>query len=153
MTMPSQPIRILLVENDDVDAEAFERGMRKHRISSPLFNAPDGAKALRLLRAESAAPSSAGQLIVLLDLNLPRMSGLEFLAFLRADPALKDTIVFALTSSAAAQDRVDMYRVGVTGYFVKSNMGPCYDHIADLLEDAKAADIPELGEWSLRHAH
>ncbi len=133
LMMPKPPIRILLVEDDDVDAEAVERGLRKHQIENPVCNARDGAEALRLLRAERVGPGIANPWIVLLDLNLAGMGGFELLDALRADPALKHTIVVALTSSDAERDRTEAYRRGVVGYFVKANMAAGIGFLAKLL--------------------
>ncbi|MSQ18108.1 MAG: response regulator [Betaproteobacteria bacterium] len=129
-----QAFRILLVEDDDVDAEAVERGLRKHRIDCPVRSARDGAEALRLLRAERFGPNTTLPWIVLLDLNLAGMGGFEFLDALRADPALKRAVVMVLTSSNAARDRSEANRRGVAGYFAKADMEAGFSFLAKLLE-------------------
>lgn len=131
MSMPQ--VRILLVEDDDVDAEAVERGLRRHQIDNPVCNARDGVEALSLLRAERVGPGTANPWVVLLDLKLAGMGGFALLDALRADPALKHTIVVVLTSSDAERDRTEAYRRGVVGYFVKANMAAGIGFLAKLL--------------------
>jgi CheY-like chemotaxis protein len=109
-------LNILLVEDDDVDVMNVERAFKKNNIRNPLFVAPNGIEALRLLR-EGEIP--ADRRLILLDLNMPRMNGIEFLRELRADPALRSTPVVVLTTSDDERDRVNAYDLNVAGYSVK----------------------------------
>jgi len=107
---------ILLVEDDDIDVMNIRRAFEKANLRNPLFHADDGLVALEMLRGELLPPDRR---LVLLDLNMPRMSGIEFLAELRADPALRSTPVVVLTTSDAERDRVEVYNFHVAGYLLK----------------------------------
>jgi CheY-like chemotaxis protein len=72
--------------------------------------------------------------VTLLDLNMPRMNGFEFLQHLRADPDLCDDVVFVLTTSDADTDRVRAYHEHIAGYMVKAAVGPQFSRLAQLLE-------------------
>jgi CheY-like chemotaxis protein len=126
---------ILVVEDDDVAAEAIQRGLRKANIPLPLVIAEDGQVALDILRGKHPTKKVELPVIVLLDINMPRMNGFEFLDALRADPKLKPTVVFILTTSSADTDRAKAYNSNVAGYMVKSAVGEQFKHLFNLLED------------------
>lgn len=109
-------LNILLVEDDDVDVMNVRRAFAKHHITNPLFIARDGVEALEMLR-DSEVPK--GRRLVLLDLNMPRMNGIEFLRELRNDPELAPTPVVVLTTSNDDQDKVEAYHLNVAGYLLK----------------------------------
>jgi CheY-like chemotaxis protein len=109
-------LRVLLVEDDPVDVMNVHRAFRKSHILNPLTVAGDGAEALELLRNGDLAPS---RLLVLLDLDLPRLSGLQFLRELRADERLKHLPVVVLTTSDEERERVETQKLDVAGYIVK----------------------------------
>ncbi len=119
--MSGQPIEILLVEDDDLDAEACRRALRKQFVDANLHLAGDGAEALQLLR-ERAHQSGMNDVLVFLDLNMPGMNGHEFLAKLRADAELQRTSVFVLTTSDHDRDIQMAYGQNVAGYFLKSEI-------------------------------
>jgi CheY-like chemotaxis protein len=112
----SNVLNILLVEDDDVDVMNVRRAFAKHHITNPLFVARDGVEALEKLR-DSEIPR--GRRLVLLDLNMPRMNGIEFLRELRNDPQLAATPVVVLTTSNDDQDKVKAYHLNVAGYLLK----------------------------------
>ena len=114
--MSTQPLNILLVEDDVVDVMNVRRAFAKHHITNPLFVAGDGLEALEMLRSD-AVPR--GRRIVLLDLNMPRMNGIEFLRELRQDPGLAATSVVVLTTSNDERDRIEAFNLNVAGYLVK----------------------------------
>ena len=114
--MADRVLNILLVEDDEVDVMNVRRAFEKNKILNPLFIAGNGIEALEMLR-NGGVP--AGRRIILLDLNMPRMSGIEFLRELRADPALRLTPVVVLTTSNAERDRIDAYHLNVAGYLLK----------------------------------
>jgi CheY-like chemotaxis protein len=114
--MSERVLNILLVEDDDVDVMNVRRAFEKNKILNPLFVAGNGIDALDLLR-NGGVP--AGRRIILLDLNMPRMNGIEFLRELRADPALRLTPVVVLTTSNEEKDRIDAYDLNVAGYLLK----------------------------------
>jgi CheY-like chemotaxis protein len=109
-------LNILLVEDDQVDVMNVKRAFEKNRILNPLQVASDGIEALAMLR-NGEIPSN--RRIILLDLNMPRMNGIEFLRELRADPDLRLTPVVVLTTSNDERDRVEAYNLNVAGYLLK----------------------------------
>jgi CheY-like chemotaxis protein len=125
---------VLLVDDDDVAAEAVVRGLRKHAMECPIVIAEDGLAALQILRGTHER-SIAGPHLVLLDLNMPRMNGLEFLRELRSDAALRGTVVFVLTTSGADADRARAYDHQIAGYMVKSGVGPQFRGLARFLTE------------------
>ncbi len=114
--MTEKVLNILLIEDDQVDVMNVKRAFEKNRIANPLFVAGNGVEALELLRSKQIP---AERRIVLLDLNLPRMNGLEFLRELRADPSLQSTVVVVLTTSNDERDKVEAYHLNVAGYLLK----------------------------------
>lgn len=109
-------LNLLLVEDDKVDVMNVERALRKNNLTTPLFVAPNGLEALRMLR-DGTVPGA--RRLILLDLNMPRMNGLEFLRALRADPALSPSPVVVLTTSNDERDRLAAYGQHVAGYLLK----------------------------------
>jgi CheY-like chemotaxis protein len=114
--MDDRALTILLVEDDEVDVMTVKRAFVKARISNQVFVAQNGVEALALLRGDGIPPSRR---LVLLDLNMPRMNGIEFLREVRKDPALATLTVIVLTTSNEDRDRVDAYQLNVAGYLVK----------------------------------
>lgn len=127
VSMEDLTFNILLVEDDEVDIMNVKRAFKKINVSSTLFLASDGLEALALLRQEqdpsdsfdSSNKISINRLLILLDLNMPKMNGIEFLRELRADEKLKSLPVVVLTTSNQEQDRVEAYQFNVAGYLVK----------------------------------
>lgn len=115
-------VTILVVEDNDVDAEAIQRAFAKNRIANPVIVAPDGITALAILRGDDETEPLARPYLILLDLNMPRMNGFEFLAEVRGDPTLADSIIFVLTTSDLDTDKVAAYGHKVAGYIVKSKL-------------------------------
>ena len=114
--MNDRVINILLVEDDEVDVMTVKRAFAKNNISNPLFVAHNGIEALELLRKEDLP---ATRRLILLDVNMPKMNGIEFLRELRKDPELSPTTVVVLTTSNEDRDRVEAYRLNVAGYLLK----------------------------------
>jgi CheY-like chemotaxis protein len=114
--MKERMLNILLVEDDEVDVMNVQRAFRSSKIANPLFVAENGEQALEMLRAGQVPRDRR---LVLLDLNMPRMNGIEFLRALRADPELAPTTVVVLTTSNDERDRVDAYNLNVAGYILK----------------------------------
>ena len=109
-------LHILLVEDDEVDVMNVKRAFEKNKILNPLYVASNGLEALTMLR-EGKVPQA--RRLVLLDLNMPGMGGIEFLRELRADPKLRLTPVVVLTTSGDEKDRIDAYDFHVAGYLRK----------------------------------
>lgn len=116
MSTEDRSLNLLLVDDDDVDVMNVRRAFGKARLSNPLYVASDGVEALRMLRDGSVPPARR---LVLLDINMPRMNGIEFLRELRADEALRSTPVVVLTTSSADEDKMNAYELNVAGYLVK----------------------------------
>ena len=114
--MIEKALNILLVEDDEVDVMNVRRAFDRNRIANPLFVAPDGVEGLRMLRANEVPRERR---IILLDLNMPRMNGIEFLRELRADAALAHTPVIVLTTSDDERDKINAYNLNVAGYLLK----------------------------------
>ena len=132
-TIDERATHILLVEDDDVDAEAILRAFRKHKITNPCTLVKNGLEALRLLRGQG--PESLQQpYIILLDINMPQMNGFEFLEELRKDENLKRSIVFVLTTSNRNEDKMAAYDKQIAGYMLKSHAGKDYGDLVSLLE-------------------
>jgi CheY-like chemotaxis protein len=131
----SSKLYVLLVEDDDVASEAVVRGLQKHASHCTVVPAEDGSSALRILRGQDAERQIARPFLVLLDLNMPRMSGIEFLRELRADPELCSTVVFVLTTSGTDADKASAYQQNVAGYMVKSAVGPQFSALARFLNE------------------
>lgn len=125
-----KPVNLLLVEDDDVDAMGVERALKRRRIINPLFRARDGIEALELLRTGAVARPY----LILLDLNMPRMGGLEFISELRIDPRLANSVVFVLTTSKSDEDLAAAYRSHVAGYIVKSEIGDSFGSLVQMLD-------------------
>ena len=106
---------ILLVEDDRVDAMTVKRAMKEINITNPLEIARDGEEALAYLRDDR----NERPCIILLDLNMPKMNGIEFLNILKQDPVLKRIPVIVLTTSKEDQDRVASFELSVAGYMIK----------------------------------
>jgi len=106
---------ILLVEDDTVDAMTFKRAAEDLRIHNTIVHVNDGEEALGYLNDES----NAEPCFIFLDLNMPRMNGVEFLKVVKADERLKKIPVVVLTTSDSDKDVVDSFSLGVAGYMVK----------------------------------
>lgn len=106
---------ILLVEDDEVDVLTVQRALRDLKVANPLRVAGNGEEALEILRD----PDEARPAIVLLDLNMPRMNGLEFLRIARREGCVRGIPVVVLTTSRQDQDVVQGFDLAVAGYMVK----------------------------------
>ena len=107
---------ILLIEDDDVDVMTVNRALRDLKVTNQLVSIGDGEEAIEYLKDESTAKPC----IVLLDLNMPKMDGAEFLKIVKADKALKKIPVVILTTSNSDQDVIESFELGAAGYMVKS---------------------------------
>jgi CheY-like chemotaxis protein len=125
--LKNRALNIVLVEDDDVDVLMVKRALHHAKITSPLHVARDGIEALELLRNPE---SPSARRIVLLDLNMPRMGGLELLREIRRDEALRGLAVIVMTTSAAERDRKEAFQLGVAGFIVKPRT---FDGFADAM--------------------
>lgn len=122
-------VSLLMIEDDDIDATSLKRALHKLKLLNPVYRARDGLEGLELLRS-NVVPAPY---IILLDLNMPRMNGLEFLEALRSDSLLTQTIVFVLTTSKSDEDITEAYREHVAGYLLKQRMDDDFLQVVSLL--------------------
>lgn len=108
-------VSILLVEDDEVDVMNIKRAFSKNDIKNNLHVAGNGVEALEMLR-NVLVPLPR---IIILDINMPKMNGLEFLKQLRADEKLKNISVFVMTTSNQDDDKIDAYNLNIAGYILK----------------------------------
>jgi CheY-like chemotaxis protein len=113
MKITTKPI--LLVEDDQVDIMTVTRALKEIHVTNPVVNRENGEEALAYLHdTESEKPC-----IILLDLNMPIMNGIEFLQVVKNDSELKRIPVVVLTTSEEQQDKVNSFNLGVAGYMAK----------------------------------
>ena len=129
---------IMLVEDDRVDIMTVQRALKKIDVSNPLHVARTGVEALGMLRGDGFPKIEPTPSLILLDLNLPRMGGIEFLKELRSDPALKNLQVIVLTSSNEPGDRAAAYQYEVDDYIVKPHSFDEFSNAMSLI----------LADWS-----
>lgn len=111
---------ILLVEDDEVDVMNVQRAFKRNLISNPVHVAGNGLEALAMLRGtDDKKKLSPTPKIILLDINMPKMNGIEFLTELRLDQNLHAISVFVLTTSDEEKDRIAAYDMNVAGYILK----------------------------------
>jgi CheY-like chemotaxis protein len=116
----TQQLNILLVEDDEVDVMNVQRALKKNNATATLYRAANGIEALAMLRNQGEIPhKNNSKLLILLDLNMPKMGGLEFLQELRADPILGNLPVVMLTTSMQSSEIAAAYKYNVAGYIVK----------------------------------
>lgn len=127
-------VSILVVDDDEIDARAVTRALRQACVDNPIVVARNGLEALDRLRGTDAQEPLGWPYIVLLDLNMPRMNGLEFLDALRNDPDLAHVVVFVLTTSDDDRDKVEAYRRNVAGYVLKTTVGSDFLSLVAMLE-------------------
>ena len=119
-TPGERPLNILLIDDDDMDAKALERAFRKAKIGNTIMRAVDGMEALEILKGLNGRTKPPSPRILLVDLNMPRMNGIEFVQALRDDKELHHSIVFILTTSKRDEDKMAAYDLHVAGYIAKA---------------------------------
>lgn len=117
---------IMIVDDDEIAVMAVRRAIKKHGLPNPTVEARDGIEALERLRTGVRRP-----FLILLDINMPRMTGLEFLAKIRDDAELTDSVVFMMTTSDAPRDVKEAYRLHAAGYIRKEE---AYRSVSDAVE-------------------
>ena len=140
--MSSSDDVILLVEDDRVDIMTVQRALKKIDVRNPLCVARTGVEALGMLRGDGFPRMEPMPSLILLDLNLPKMGGIEFLKELRADPALRTLQVIVLTSSNEPSDRAAAFEYDVDDYIVKPHTFEEFSHAMSII----------LASWSRENA-
>ena len=128
-------VHVVLIDDDEVDVEAVVRSFRLHGMANPITTFRNGAEALHAMRGRFGSELGATPFLILLDLNMPMMNGIEFLDAIRGDPGLRRTIVFALTTSDTDEDKRAAYERHVAGYLVKSHLGVSYSALTQMLDN------------------
>lgn len=113
MKVTNQPI--LLVEDDQVDIMTVKRALKEIHVTNPVVSRENGEEAIAYLRD----PDNEKPCMILLDLNMPIMNGIEFLQVVKNDDELRRTPVVVLTTSEEQQDKVSSFDLGVAGYMAK----------------------------------
>lgn len=156
--MGHNPVSILIVDDDEVSVLSMKRTIRNLSLDNPVRVAGDGLDALEILRRPEGPDHLPHPYIVLLDLNMPRMTGHEFLQEVRLDPGLKSTVVFVLSTSSSPDDIQRAYGSQAAGYFVKDgsaqNLRAAFDVLGAYSEVAVLPDptsqAPRRGGADLR---
>ncbi len=126
---------ILLVEDDSVDIMNVQRAFMKNNINNPLHIARNGNEALDMLRGSGEVMQmSPMPKIILLDINMPKMNGIEFLKEIRKDDNLKSISVFIMTTSNDDHDKFQAYNMNVAGYIVKPISFEKFVHAVSVLK-------------------
>lgn len=133
----SKVVTILLVEDDEIDVKALKWAFDKLKIANPLVVANDGVEAWEILQ------NLPRPYLIITDLNMPRMNGIELLRKIRQSPEYRDSIVFALTTSNDEQDKIDAYDLNVAGYMLKTDMGTSFTRAIALIDNYwKVVEFP-----------
>lgn len=141
--MPLSTVRLVVIDDDDVDVESVVRSLNRNGIFGEITVFRDGLEALRALQCEPSTQSSR-PLLILLDLDLPRLSGIEFLDAIRSDPRLCGTVVFILTLSDRTEDKLAAYDRQVAGYLLKSKLGENFALLPKLLRSYCQLAAPQM---------
>jgi CheY-like chemotaxis protein len=141
--LPTRPLNILLVEDDDGDAKAIQRIFDKARIANPIVRAVDGIEALEILRGTNGRTRIKPPYLLMIDLNMPRMNGIQLVKALREDKDLHHAIVFMLTTSKRDEDKMAAYDLNVTGFIVKERAGEDFLNLLGLVDSFwRIVEIP-----------
>ncbi len=124
----SREVNILVVEDDEIDVKALIMAFKKLKIANPVTVAKDGIEGWEALQ------SLARPYLLILDINMPRMNGIELLEKIRATEKYHDSIVFVLTTSTDDKDKFEAYNLNVAGYMLKSDMGTSFIRAIEMVE-------------------
>jgi len=110
----TKPLSILLIEDDAIEVMKLKRAITKLEMNHELIEAEDGEKALEILKTIERLPD-----LIFLDLNMPKINGIEFLKILKEDAVLRYLPTVILTTSNNRKDVLECYKHGVAGYIIK----------------------------------
>jgi CheY-like chemotaxis protein len=134
----SKIVTILLVEDDEIDVKALKWAFDKLKIANPLVVARDGVAAWEMLQTLSRP------YLIITDINMPRMNGIELLRKIRQSEQFRDSIIFALTTSNDEEDKIAAYNLNVAGYMLKTDMGTSFQRAIALIDNYwKVVEFPE----------
>ena len=117
--MPDPNMKLLLVEDNDLDVFMVQRLMRRLNLDYPIIHAKNGEEALRILRPDTEHPTLVPPFIMILDINMPRMSGFELLDELVDDPMFSQIPIYIVSTSTRQKDKDKAMSYRVRGYVVK----------------------------------
>lgn len=140
-----QPVRVVLIDDDEIDAEAVLRLLQQRQTAFPITIFSDGEEARSAFRGQFGDDLLRERHVILLDINMPRLNGFEFLSWLRTQSALRHSIVFIFSTSEAETDRQQAYRAHVAGYLAKPHLGPGYGgllHVLAAFRDQVSFPVP-----------
>ena len=139
-------VQLLHVEDDDLCLLMMRRAFKVAKLENPINFAHDGIDALEMLRGTNGRQRLPRPFVILLDLKMPRMGGIEFLQELRKDEDLKKSVVFVMTTSGTEDDKVLSYNLGVAGYILKTNPGNAFIQATALLDTYwRVVELPAPG--------
>lgn len=134
LTLNNKSITILLIDDDDGDARAVERAFKSSKIANPIVRAKDGIDALEILRGENGKEKLQSPYLLLVDLNMPRMDGIQLLQEIRDDKELHKVIAFMLSTSKREEDKMAAYDLNVAGYITKETAGNDFLNLVQLVD-------------------
>ena len=129
--MITRPVEMLVVDDNPADIDLMRETLREGRLMNRIHACGDGLQALQFLRREGEFGAAPRPDMILLDLNMPRMDGREFLAEIKGDPTLRRIPVVVLTTSKADEDVYRSYDLGVNSYIVKP---VTFEALVDILQ-------------------
>jgi CheY-like chemotaxis protein len=138
----TNPVHILIVQDDAIDAEIVVHTFQDEEMDNPFTIAPTGREALSILRGEGGYERLPRPYIILLDIKLPGMDGLDFLQMVRDDPDLKRSIIFMLTGSDRDKDKAAAYDRQVAGYILNPDINKLRDLAAMLKYYLQIVEFP-----------
>ncbi len=140
--LAKSPINLFVVEDDDIDFANIIRCLKRRNINNKVIRASDGQQALDMLDAGDVE----WPFIILLDIQMPRLTGIEMLAKLRNHAHYANAVVFVFTTSEDEKDIEASYQSGIAGYFLKDYSGDDFFRLADLLKHYwQIVHLPERG--------
>jgi len=143
--MPHKPVSFLIVDDDVVSIMSMKRTITKLRLLNPVKEARDGIEALEILRNTNQPEGLQSPFIVILDLNMPRMSGHELMKEVRSDPALRDTVIFVMSTSDSPVDVQNAYAANAAGYILKDGSPNSFREALTLLGAySEVVVLPEI---------
>jgi CheY-like chemotaxis protein len=130
----TKTINVLLVDDDDGDAKSVQRAFRSASIVNPIVRAVDGVDALDILRGTNGKTKLDAPYLLLVDMNMPRMNGIELVEALRKDRDLRSGIVFMLTTSSRDEDKLAADDLNVAGYIIKQRAGEDFQRLIEMMQ-------------------
>ena len=144
-TVINPDLRILHIEDDEVDRRKVERALSKMKLKLPLHSVRDGQEALELLTGEEGESILNNPLLILLDLNMPRVTGIEFLERIRKEPGLKRAVVLVFTTSNDESDKTKAYEYNVAGYMLKTEDSSHFEETMQIIKNyISSVQFPSL---------